>query len=247
MSQALPLDGIKVVDYSHYLAGPHMSRCLAAMGADVIKVERPSAGDPGRASPTMVKGQSGYFMQQNMGKRGLCVNLKDKRGLELMHKLTDEADVFVENYRPGALDKLGLGYEELSKRNAKLVYCSVSAYGHTGPDAERAGFGLIAEATQRRDVADRLAGRSAAAVSHADRRHVRRHAWRGRDLRRAARAREERPRPAHRHRAVRLHDLDARLRGAELSAQRRDPGADRARPAAEHGLRQLPGARTATS
>ena len=146
MKQALPLDGVKVVDYSHYLAGPHISRCLAAMGAAVIKVERPNAGDPGRASPTLVGGQSGYFMQQNMGKRGLCVNLKDKRGLGLMHKLTDEADVFVENYRPGALDKLGLGYDELAKRNGKLVYCSVSAYGHTGPDAERAGFGLIAEA-----------------------------------------------------------------------------------------------------
>jgi crotonobetainyl-CoA:carnitine CoA-transferase CaiB-like acyl-CoA transferase len=146
VTQALPLEGIRVVDYSHYLAGPHISRCLAAMGADVIKVERPTAGDPGRASPTMVKGQSGYFMQQNMGKRGLCVNLKDQRGLQLMHKLTDQADVFVENYRPGALDKLGLGYEELSRRNGKLVYCSVSAYGHTGPDAKRAGFGLIAEA-----------------------------------------------------------------------------------------------------
>lgn len=146
MKQALPLDGVKVVDYSHYLAGPHISRCLAAMGAAVIKVERPNAGDPGRASPTLVGGQSGYFMQQNMGKRGLCVNLKDKRGLGLMHKLTDEADVFVENYRPGALDKLGLGYDELAKRNGKLVYCSVCAYGHTGPDAERAGFGLIAEA-----------------------------------------------------------------------------------------------------
>jgi len=144
--QALPLAGIRVVDYSHFLAGPHMSRCLSAMGAEVIKVERPSVGDAGRASPTLVDGQSGYFMQQNMGKRGLCVNLKDSRGLELMHRLTDCADVFVENYRPGALDKLGLGYEELSARNPKLVYCSVSAYGHTGPDAERAGFGLIAEA-----------------------------------------------------------------------------------------------------
>jgi len=144
--QALPLDGIRVIDYSHYLAGPHISRCLAAMGAEVIKVERPTAGDAGRASPTMVGGQSGYFLQQNMGKLGLCVNLKDPRGLELMHKLTDSADVFVENYRPGALAKLGLGYEELSRRNPKLVYCSVSAYGHTGPDSERAGFGLIAEA-----------------------------------------------------------------------------------------------------
>jgi crotonobetainyl-CoA:carnitine CoA-transferase CaiB-like acyl-CoA transferase len=142
----LPLSGIRVIDYSHFLAGPHMSRCLSAMGADVIKVERPEAGDAGRASPTIVGGQSGYFMQQNMGKQGLCINLRDPRGLEMMHKLTDSADVFVENYRPGALNKLGLGYEELSKRNEKLVYCSVSAYGHTGPDAARAGFGLIAEA-----------------------------------------------------------------------------------------------------
>ena len=144
--QALPLAGIRVIDYSHFLAGPHMSRCLSAMGAEVIKVERPVAGDAGRASPTMVKGQSGYFLQQNMGKQGLCVNLRDPRGLELMHKLTDSADVFVENYRPGALDKLGLGYDELSGRNPKLVYCSVSAYGHTGPDSHRPGFGLIAEA-----------------------------------------------------------------------------------------------------
>jgi crotonobetainyl-CoA:carnitine CoA-transferase CaiB-like acyl-CoA transferase len=145
-TQNLPLAGIRVIDYSHFLAGPHMSRCLSAMGAEVIKVERPSAGDAGRASPTQVNGQSGYFMQQNMGKQGLCINLRDPRGLALMHKLTDSADVFVENYRPGALNKLGLGYEELSKRNEKLVYCSVSAYGHTGPDADRAGFGLIAEA-----------------------------------------------------------------------------------------------------
>lgn len=145
-TQKLPLTGIRVIDYSHFLAGPHMSRCLSAMGADVIKVERPVAGDAGRASPTMVGGQSGYFMQQNMGKQGLCINLRDPRGLEMMHKLTDSADVFLENYRPGALNKLGLGYEELSQRNPRLVYCSVSAYGHTGPDAARAGFGLIAEA-----------------------------------------------------------------------------------------------------
>ena len=107
------------------------------MGAEVIKVERPTAGDAGRIHPYFIDGQSGYFLQQNMGKQGLCVNLKDPRGLELLHKLVDTADVFVENYRPGALDRLGLGYEELSKRNPRLVYCSVSAYGHTGPDAAR--------------------------------------------------------------------------------------------------------------
>ncbi|BDT68232.1 acetyl-CoA:oxalate CoA-transferase [Comamonadaceae bacterium OS-1] len=145
-SQALPLAGFRVVDYSHFLAGPYLGRCLAALGADVIKVERPKAGDAGRAHAYFIQGQSGYFLQQNMGKQGLCINLKDPRGLALMHKLTDSADVFVENYRPGALTQLGLGYEELSKRNPGLVYCSISAYGHTGPDAHRAGFGLIAEA-----------------------------------------------------------------------------------------------------
>jgi crotonobetainyl-CoA:carnitine CoA-transferase CaiB-like acyl-CoA transferase len=146
MSQPLPLSGIRVIDYSHFLAGPFLSRCLAALGAEVIKVERPTTGDAGRQHAYVIDGQSGYFLQQNIGKQGLCINLKDPRGLELMHKLTDTADVFVENYRPGALEKLGLGYKQLSARNPKLVYCSVSAYGHTGPDSHRAGFGLIAEA-----------------------------------------------------------------------------------------------------
>jgi len=146
MPQALPLAGIRVVDYTHFLAGPHCGRNLAALGAEVIKVERPKAGDAGRQHAAFIGDQSGYFLQQNMGKKGLCINLKDPRGLEMMHKLTDTADVFIENYRPGALDKLGLGYQELSSRNPRLVYCSISAYGHTGPDSHRAGFGLIAEA-----------------------------------------------------------------------------------------------------
>ncbi|MBL8587277.1 MAG: CoA transferase [Methylobacteriaceae bacterium] len=144
--EALPLAGVRVIDYSHFLAGPHLSRCLAAMGADVIKVERPKEGDAGRAHGYFKDGQSGYFLQQNMGKRGLCVDLKDPRGKALMLDLVKTADVFVENYRPGALARLGLGYEALSTLNPGLVYCSVSAYGHTGPDAARPGFGLIAEA-----------------------------------------------------------------------------------------------------
>jgi len=146
-AQPLPLAGLRVVDYTHFLAGPYLSRCLAGMGADVIKVERPKAGDAGRVHARILgPNQSGYFLQQNMGKRGLCVNVKDARGLDLVHRLVRGADVFVENYRPGALDKLGLGYAQLASLNPRLVYCSVSAYGHTGPDADRAGFGLIAEA-----------------------------------------------------------------------------------------------------
>ncbi|WP_343585982.1 CoA transferase [Herbaspirillum sp.] len=144
--QQLPLDGIRVIDYTHFLAGPYLSRCLSALGAEVIKVERPVSGDAGRQHAYFINGQSGYFLQQNMGKKGLSINLKDPRGLELMQKLADSADVFVENYRPGTLDKLGLGYKTLAGRNPGLVYCSVSAYGHTGPDSHRAGFGLIAEA-----------------------------------------------------------------------------------------------------
>ncbi len=141
-----PLHGVRVIDYSHFLAGPHLSRCLAAMGAEVIKVERPTAGDAGRAHGYFKDGQSGYFLQQNMGKLGLCVDMKDPRGRALMMDLVKTADVFVENYRPGALDRLGLGYDALSKLNPRLIYCSISAYGHTGPDASQPGFGLIAEA-----------------------------------------------------------------------------------------------------
>lgn len=147
MSMARPLEGIRVVDYSHFLAGPYVGRCLAALGAEVIKVERPGSGDAGRQHATVLDGQqSGYFLQLNMGKRGVSVNMKDPRGQAFMQRLCDSADVFIENYRPGALDRLGLGYETLAARNPGLVYCSISAYGHTGPDAHRAGFGLIAEA-----------------------------------------------------------------------------------------------------
>lgn len=144
--QELPLAGIRVIDYSHFLAGPYVGRCLAALGAEVIKVERPKTGDAGRQHAYFIGNHSGYFLQQNMGKKGLCVILKDPRGRDLMQKLVDTADVFVENYRPGALSKMGFGYGDLVKTNPGLVYCSISAYGHTGPDAHRAGFGLIAEA-----------------------------------------------------------------------------------------------------
>lgn len=92
-TQNLPLKGIRVIDYSHFLAGPFMGRCLAAMGAEVIKVERPKAGDAGRAHGYFKDGQSGYFLQQNMGKQGLCIDLRDTRGLDMMTKLVDTADV----------------------------------------------------------------------------------------------------------------------------------------------------------
>jgi crotonobetainyl-CoA:carnitine CoA-transferase CaiB-like acyl-CoA transferase len=146
-TQPLPLAGIRVVDYSHFLAGPFLSRCLAAMGADVIKVERPTAGDAGRAHPYFIQGQSGYYLQQNMGKKGLCINLKDPRGLEMMHRLTDTADVFVENYRPGALAALGLGYEDLEAINPRLIYASFSAFGQNGPRGRQTAYDHVIQAT----------------------------------------------------------------------------------------------------
>lgn len=129
-TQPLFLEGIRVIDYTHFLAGPYLTRCMAALGADVIKVERPPAGDEGRTHDYLVRGQSGYFLQQNMGKRGLCIDLKKPGGTEVLQKLAAVSDVFVENYRPGVLDRLGLGYQSLSQINPRLVYCSVSAYGH---------------------------------------------------------------------------------------------------------------------
>ena len=145
-SQPLPLQGFRVVDFTHFLAGPYLTRCLAAFGAEVIKVERPPAGDEARTHPYLIDGQSGYYIQQNMGKKGLCLNLKDPRGLQVLHKLARVSDVFVENYRPGVLERLHLGYAELSVLNPALIYCSVSAYGYTGPDAGRPGYGVIGEA-----------------------------------------------------------------------------------------------------
>ncbi len=144
--QPLPLAGVRVVDMTHFIAGPYLTRCLAALGAEVIKVERPPAGEEARTHTYHVGGQSGYFLQQNMGKKGVCVNLKDPRGLEILRKLVRVSDVLVENYRMGVLDRLGLGYTDLSAINPGLIYCSVSAYGRTGPYAEKPGYGLLAEA-----------------------------------------------------------------------------------------------------
>jgi crotonobetainyl-CoA:carnitine CoA-transferase CaiB-like acyl-CoA transferase len=146
MQQQLPLKGMRVIDYTHFLAGPYVSRCLAALGAEVIKIERPKTGDAARQHAYFINGQSGYYLQQNIGKKGVCLNLKDPRAKAFMRKLIDSADILVENYRPGTLKKLGFGYEEVSKTNKGIVYCSISAYGHTGPDSHLPGFGLIAEA-----------------------------------------------------------------------------------------------------
>ena len=143
MSQ--PLEGIRVLEIANIMAGPYAGMLLADMGADVIKVEA-LRGDMARAFPPLVNGESVSFSSLNRNKRSLAVDLKNPAGLAIVKKLANKADVLLENNRPGALEKLGLGAEELKKTNPKLVYVSVSGFGQTGPDRRRGGINVIAEA-----------------------------------------------------------------------------------------------------
>ena len=147
-----PLSHIRVLDLSRVLAGPWCGQNLADLGAEVIKVERPKTGDDSRAyGPPWMKDASGketseaaYFMAANRGKKSITVNLNNPEGQKLVRDLAAKCDVLVENYRPGALEKLGLGPDQLRAINPKLVYVSVSGYGQTGPYRRRSGFAHIA-------------------------------------------------------------------------------------------------------
>ena len=141
-----PLDGIRVLDFTRFLAGPYLTRALAVMGADVIKIERPPHGDEQRGHPYFIQGQSGYFLQQNHDKRGLCMDLKRPEAQAAARELATASDVVVENFRPGVMARMGLDYPVLSALNPRLIYCSVSSFGQNGPYAERPGYGIIADA-----------------------------------------------------------------------------------------------------
>ncbi len=141
-----PLAGIKVVELAQIMAGPTCGMLLADMGADVIKVEKLPGGDDTRSySEPAIGGESAAFMMLNRNKRGIAVNLKKPGGLEVVKRLLAGADVVTENYRKGALEKLGLGYEVLRSLNPRLVYCAISGYGRSGPYADKGGFDLIAQ------------------------------------------------------------------------------------------------------
>ncbi|WP_420380314.1 CaiB/BaiF CoA transferase family protein [Marivita sp.] len=145
MSKSGPLTGMKVIELAHIMAGPACGMMLADMGADVIKVEKPDGDDSRRFLPPEIKGESAAYMMMNRNKRGIALNLKDPDAIKVLRTLLDSADVVVENYRHDTMDRLGLGYETLRKSNPKLVYCSISGFGRTGPYAERGGFDLIAQ------------------------------------------------------------------------------------------------------
>ena len=142
----LPLFGMVVLDLSQILAGPVCGMMLADMGADVVKVEKPDGGDDNRrAGPPFIGGQGAGFMAANRNKRSLALNLRDESGRQVFERLLERADVVVENFRPGVMERLGIGYERLSKLKPSLIYCSISGHGGTGPYKDRGGFDLIAQ------------------------------------------------------------------------------------------------------
>jgi crotonobetainyl-CoA:carnitine CoA-transferase CaiB-like acyl-CoA transferase len=141
-----PLDGLKVIDLSHIMAGPACSMLLADMGADVIKVEKiPGGDDARRMVPPTVADESAAFLIMNRNKRGIALNLKTGAGRGVLVRLLKDADVLIENYRRGTMEKMGFDYEALHALNPKLIYCSISGFGRTGPYADRGGFDLVAQ------------------------------------------------------------------------------------------------------
>lgn len=137
-----PLEGIKVLDLSRLAPGPYCSLLLADLGADVIKVEEPVTGDYMRSMFSPVKEQSAFFISLNRNKRSITVNLKAEDGIEIIKTLSRQCDVLLEGFRPGVMDRLGLGYEEMIKINPRLVYCSLSGYGQNGPYRNLSGHDL---------------------------------------------------------------------------------------------------------
>ena len=141
------LEGIRVLDFSHALAGPYCTLLLSDYGATVYKLEG-RTGDMGRGwGPPFAGGISSFFLGLNRGKQGICIDLKQPEGLDLCWRLVDQVDVLVENFRPGAMDRLGLGYKAVHARNPRLIYCSISGYGQEGPSRDEAAMDLVMQAS----------------------------------------------------------------------------------------------------
>jgi len=147
MEKSRILEGIQVIDMTQYLAGPTVTRMMAEMGADIIKIEQAPSGDPSRNYAIINdKGRSGYFVQQNRGKKSLCINFDDPRGKDILLKLIGTADVFVENYGPGVLERRNLNWDSLKDLNPQLVMASISGFGRESAMSDRPAFDMIAQA-----------------------------------------------------------------------------------------------------
>ena len=146
MSATGPLAGLKVIELAHIMAGPVCGQLLADMGADVIKVEKvPGGDDTRRMVPPQIDGESAAFMILNRNKRGAAINMKSAAGKAVLLKMLGEADVVIENFRVGTMERLGLGYDSLHRTEPGLIYCQITGFGRSGPYADRAGFDLIAQ------------------------------------------------------------------------------------------------------
>lgn len=143
---SLPLSNIKVLDLTRVLAGPYATMMLGDLGADIIKIERPGTGDDSRGFGPHVNGESAYFMSINRNKRSMTLNLKEEKGRAILLEIIKEVDVLVENFRPGTMEKLGLGYEELKAINPRLIYAAISGFGHSGPYSQRAAYDGVVQA-----------------------------------------------------------------------------------------------------
>jgi len=144
--QGSPLDGVRILDFSHALAGPYCTLLLADYGATIYKLEPAGAGDMGRGwGPPFAGDVSSFFLGLNRGKRGVSIDLKQAEGLELCLRLIEKMDVLLENFRPGSMDRLGLGYEAAQRRNPRLIYCSISGYGQNGPSRDVAAMDLVVQ------------------------------------------------------------------------------------------------------
>ena len=140
-----PLHGVLVIDLTRVLAGPFCAMSLGDMGAEVIKVEEPGKGDDTRGWPPFVSGEATYFLSVNRSKKSLTLNMKAPEGQDILRRLLARADVVLENFRPGTMERLGFGYESLRRVNPRLVYCSISGFGESGPEAHRPGYDLIVQ------------------------------------------------------------------------------------------------------
>ena len=141
-----PLQGVRVLDFTRVLAGPAASLALADLGAEVLKIEPPGTGDETRSFPPFRAGESHYFLSVNRGKKSIVVDLKTAAGVALVKDLAAKCDILIENYRPGVMDRLGLGYEVLSAINPRLIYCAISGFGMTGPLRDRPSFDIVMQA-----------------------------------------------------------------------------------------------------
>ncbi len=144
---SLPLSGVRILDLTLIMAGPYCTLILGDLGAEVIKIERPGIGESSREMPSFsFEGEGAYFIAMNRNKKSMTLDLKTEKGKQIFHELAKKSDVVIDNYRPGAVKKLGVDYDTLKKMNPRIICCSISGYGQTGPFKDRPAFDLVIQA-----------------------------------------------------------------------------------------------------